>query len=211
MHKDEALIVVDVQNDFLEGGALAVPDGNEVIPVINKLTPLFSTVVFTQDWHPKDHVSFAANHEGASVYDVREVFYGAQVMWPVHCVQETEGAALATKLDVPARAYNQKKGTDSAVDSYSAFLEADRQSSTGLDEWLRSQGIRKVYVCGLATDFCVSWSALDAKAAGFEVVVVTDASRGIDINGSIAAEAAKWKQAGIGTVVSSEIFSNGVC
>lgn len=207
MQKDDALIVVDVQNDFLEGGALAVPAGSEVIPVINKLTPLFSTVVFTQDWHPKDHVSFAANHEGASVYDVREVSYGAQVMWPVHCVQETEGAALAARLDVPAGSFNQKKGTDSAVDSYSAFLEADRQSSTGLADWLRSQGVRKVYVCGLASDFCVSWSALDAKAAGFEVAVVTDASRGIDINGSIAAEAAKWKDAGIETVVSSEILS----
>lgn len=207
MQKDEALIVVDVQNDFLEGGALAVPAGSEVIPVINKLTPQFSTVVFTQDWHPKDHISFATNHEGASVYDVREVTYGTQVMWPAHCVQDTEGATLAAELDVPAGSYNQKKGTNSAVDSYSAFLEADRRSSTGLADWLRTQGIRKVYVCGLATDFCVSWSALDAKASGFEVAVVTDASRGIDINGSIAAEAAKWKEAGIETVVSSEIFS----
>lgn len=208
MQKDEALIVVDVQNDFLEGGALAVPAASEVISVINKLTPLFSTVVFTQDWHPKDHISFAANHEGASVYDVREVSYGTQVLWPVHCVQGTEGAALAAALKVPSGSYNQKKGTHSSVDSYSAFLEADRRSSTGLADRLRSQGIRKVYVCGLATDFCVSWSALDAKAAGFEVSVVTDASRGIDINGSIAAEAAKWKEAGIESVTSSEILQN---
>lgn len=196
MNKNEALIVVDVQNDFLEGGALGVSKASEIIAGINRILPLFETVVFTQDWHPADHISFATNHPGMNVYQTIETSYGPQILWPTHCVQNTSGSEIASALTV-GQAFIQRKGMHREIDSYSAFLEADRKTNTGLDAFLKSKGISKVYLCGLATDFCVSWSALDAREMGFEVVVLEDLCRGLDIDGSIEKEKSKWAQKGI--------------
>lgn len=201
----DCLIVVDVQVDFLPGGALAVPDGDAVIPVINRLAPRFSTVVLTQDWHPADHLSFAASHPGRRPYETVDLAYGAQVLWPTHCVQATPGAALASDLDVPHAVMIQRKGADRNVDSYSAFREADRETDTGLSAWLKARGIARVFVCGLATDFCVAWTALDAAAAGFEVLLVDDAARAIDVDGSLAAARAALAAAGVVTTTAAAI------
>jgi nicotinamidase/pyrazinamidase len=179
------LLVVDVQNDFLPGGALAVPFGDEVVPVINQLARRFRHVVATQDWHPATHVSFAANHPGRQAYDTIELPYGAQVLWPVHCVQGTTGAALAPGIDIPHAEMVLRKGCVERVDSYSAFKEADRQTPTGLAGYLRERGLSRITVVGLATDFCVAWTALDARTAGFEVSVVEAACRAIDLDGSL--------------------------
>jgi nicotinamidase/pyrazinamidase len=201
----DALIVTDIQVDFLPGGALAVADGDAVIPIVNRIAPRFSTVVLTQDWHPADHLSFAANHPGRAPFETIDLAYGPQVLWPVHCVQETPGAALAAGLDVPGAVLIQRKGAHRAVDSYSAFLEADRVTETGLSGWLRTRGIERLFVCGLATDFCVAWTALDARAAGFAVVLVDDASRAIDLAGSLAAARARMAEAGVVTLTSDAI------
>lgn len=203
MNKNQALIVVDVQNDFLETGSLPVPEGSKVIPVINKVMPLFQTVVLTQDWHPAEHKSFASNHEGKKPYDVTTMPYGQQVLWPVHCVKNTKGAELAEALEVKGTEFNVRKGTNPEVDSYSAFFEADGKSKTILADWLRDQGITEVFLCGLATDFCVSWSALDAVKEGFKTFVIEDACRGIDVGGSLAAAKQQWKDKGV-EIVSSE-------
>lgn len=196
MNKNEALIVVDVQNDFLEGGALGVNKASEIIAGINQILPLFETVVFTQDWHPADHISFAANHPGMNVYQTIEVSYGPQILWPTHCVQNSFGSEIASALTV-GDSFVQRKGMHREIDSYSAFLEADRKTNTGLDAFLRSKGISTVYICGLATDFCVSWSAIDAREMGFDVVVLEDLCRGLDIDGSIEKEMQKWDRMGI--------------
>jgi nicotinamidase/pyrazinamidase len=201
----DCLIVVDVQVDFLPGGALAVPDGDAVIPVVNRLAKRFSTVVLTQDWHPADHLSFAASHPGRAPFETTELAYGTQVLWPVHCVQGTPGAALAAGLDVPQAVLIQRKGANRAVDSYSAFREADRTTDTGLSGWLRARGVARVFVCGLATDFCVAWTALDARTAGFATVLVDDAARAIDLDGSLAAARAAMAAAGVVTLTSERI------
>jgi nicotinamidase/pyrazinamidase len=201
----DCLIVVDVQVDFLPGGALAVPDGDAVIPVINALAKRFPTVVLTQDWHPGDHLSFAAAHPGRAPFETVELAYGTQVLWPVHCVQGTPGAALAAGLDVPQAVLIQRKGANRAVDSYSAFREADRTTDTGLAAWLKARGIERVFVCGLATDFCVAWTALDARAAGFATVLVDDAGRAIDLAGSLAAAREALAKAGVTTTTSDRI------
>lgn len=200
MNKNQALIVVDVQNDFLETGSLPVPEGSKVIPVINKVMPLFQTVVLTQDWHPAEHKSFASNHEGKKPYDVTTMPYGQQVLWPVHCVQNSKGAELAEALEVKGTEFNVRKGTNPEVDSYSAFFEADGKSKTILADWLREQGITEVFLCGLATDFCVSWSALDAVREGFKTSIIEEACRGIDVGGSMEAAKHQWKDKGIETV-----------
>jgi nicotinamidase/pyrazinamidase len=161
-----ALIVADVQNDFCAGGALAVPDGDAVVPVVSALARRFETVVLIQDWHPADHLSFASQHPGRAPFETVEMPYGTQVLWPDHCVMGTPGAALHLRLDVPHAALIQRKGSRRAVDSYSALLEADRATRTGLDGWLAARGIRRVVVCGLALDFCVAWTALDARHFG---------------------------------------------
>jgi nicotinamidase/pyrazinamidase len=184
---DEVLLIVDMQNDFMPGGALAVAGGDEVVPVVNRLARAFSHVVLTQDWHPASHVSFAANHAGRTPFETMTLPYGEQVLWPVHCVQNTPGAALHRDLDVPHARLVIRKGHHVDVDSYSAFLEADRTTPTGLAGYLRDTGVKRVYCCGLATDYCVAWSALDARAAGFDVAVIEDASRAIDLNGSLDA------------------------
>jgi len=193
----DCLIVVDVQNDFLPGGALAVAHGDEIVAPIAALARRFANVVLTQDWHPADHVSFAPNHPGREPFGTIDLPYGPQVLWPSHCVQGGEGAALATGLDVPHAFLILRKGCDPAIDSYSAFREADRTTDTGLAALLKARGIERVFVCGLATDFCVAWTALDARAAGFATVLVEDASRAIDLGGSLAAARAAMSAAGV--------------
>ena len=181
----KCLIVVDVQNDFLPGGALAVPKGDEVVPVINRLVARFDNVVLTQDWHPRGHVSFASSHPGRQPFETIDLPYGRQVLWPDHCVQGTPGAAFHAALDTVKAQLMVRKGFHRDIDSYSGFLEADRKTPTGLAGYLKDRSLTHLYVCGLATDFCVAWTALDARAAGFEVTVVEDACRAIDLEGSL--------------------------
>jgi nicotinamidase/pyrazinamidase len=205
MSPHSLLLVIDVQNDFLPGGALAVPRGDEVIAVINRIARRFDNVILTQDWHTPNHISFAASHPGKKPFETVQLAYGTQVLWPVHCVQGTRGADFAAALDVPHAQAIVRKGYHAHTDSYSAFLEADRATPTGLAGLLRERGITTVYCCGLATDFCVAWSALDAKAAGFETHVIEDACRAIDTDGSLAAARAALARAGIALVDSSAL------
>lgn len=184
---EDALIVVDVQNDFVRGGALAVPDGETIVPLANRLIGAFAQVVVTQDWHPPGHASFASSHPGAKPFDVIATPYGQQVLWPDHCVQETPGAAFHKDLHIPHAGLVLRKGMDRAIDSYSAFYENDRTTPTGLVGYLRTRGIARVYLAGLAFDFCVRYSAEDARRENFTVFVVEDACRGIDLDGSVAA------------------------
>ncbi len=203
---DDCLLVIDVQNDFMPGGALAVPHGDEVVPVINRLARAFGHVVLTQDWHPVSHVSFAANHAGTQPFQTLTLPYGEQVLWPVHCVQDTPGAALHAGLHVPHARLVIRKGHHADVDSYSAFLEADRTTRTGLAGYLREHGVRRVFCAGLATDYCVAWSALDARAAGFAAAVIEDASRAIDLEGSLAKAWQDLGVAGVARVTSAELL-----
>jgi nicotinamidase/pyrazinamidase len=193
----DILLVIDVQNDFLPGGALAVPRGDEVVPLINRLARRFAHVAFTQDWHTPGHASFASTHPGRKPFETIEVAYGTQVLWPDHCVQGTPGAAFAAALDVPHAALVVRKGHRRDVDSYSAFCEADRVTPTGLTGYLRERGFTRVFLVGLATDFCVAWSAVDARRAGFEAVVIDDACRAIDMQGSLTAAWARMRDAGV--------------
>ena len=186
-----ALIVIDVQNCFVDGGTLPVKGGAEVVPVINKLADSFENIVVTQDWHTQGHASFASAHPGQKPFSSIKLSYGNQVLWPDHCVQGTDDAALHKDLKLPTAQVIVRKGFHKGVDSYSAFEEADRKTATGLGGYLKQRGIKTVYVAGLATDFCVAWTALDARKAGFEVYVIEDATRAIDLNGSLAAA---WKQ-----------------
>jgi nicotinamidase/pyrazinamidase len=199
------LIVVDVQNDFIPGGALAVPTGDEVVPVINRLAARFENVVLTQDWHPRRHASFASSHPGKKPFETIELPYGRQVLWPDHCVQGTSGAALHADLDVTKAQVVIRKGHHRDIDSYSAFLEADRKTTTGLAGYLKERGFKKLYVCGLATDFCVAWTALDARAAGFDTKVIEDASRAIDLDGSLSRAWADMASAGVKRVSSERL------
>ncbi|RDU99302.1 bifunctional nicotinamidase/pyrazinamidase [Trinickia dinghuensis] len=194
---ENVLLVVDVQNDFMPGGALAVPHGDEIVPIVNRLAAAFEHVVLTQDWHPRDHSSFAANHAGRQPFETIGLPYGEQVLWPVHCVQGTTGAALHAGLDVPHARLVIRKGYRRDVDSYSAFVEADRKTPTGLTGYLREHSVVRVWCCGLATDYCVAWSALDARAAGFEVVMIEDACRAIDLDGSLARARQQLDSAGV--------------
>lgn len=206
---DDLLLVIDVQVDFLPGGALPVPDGDAVLGPIDALQGKFRHVALTQDWHPADHVSFARNHPGRAPFESVSLPYGAQVLWPEHCVQGSAGAAFAPGLDTTRAGLVIRKGTASGIDSYSAFLEADRTTRTGLAGALRERGIGRLALCGLATDFCVAWSALDARDAGFDVLVVADAVRGIDrptpTGGSLAAAWARMEAAGVRRVRLAEI------
>jgi nicotinamidase/pyrazinamidase len=194
---DACLIVVDVQNDFMPGGALAVPKGDEVVPLINRLASRFENVVLTQDWHPRGHASFASSHPGAKPFETIDLPYGKQVLWPEHCVQGTLGAALHGKLDIPHAQLVVRKGHHRDIDSYSAFLEADRRTATGLAGYLKERKLEDLYVCGLATDFCVAWTALDARAAGFRATVLEDACRAIDLDGSLAGAWQQLARAGV--------------
>lgn len=201
----DVLIVVDVQNDFLPGGALAVPDGDAVIGPINALATRFAHVVCTQDWHTPGHVSFASSHAGKAPFETVALPYGVQVLWPDHCVQGTSGAALGAALHLPKAELVIRKGYHPDVDSYSAFTEADRRTTTGLAGYLLARGFRRAFVCGLATDYCVGWTAMDARAAGFEAAVIEDASRGIDLGGSLAAAWTAMAAAGVGRLAAADI------
>ena len=192
-----ALVVVDVQNDFVPGGALAVPRGDEIVPLVNRLAARFENVVLTQDWHPRGHISFASSHPGRKPFETIELAYGTQVLWPDHCVQGTAGAALHSELNVAKAHLVIRKGHHAGIDSYSAFLEADRTTPTGLAGYLRERNLDKLYVCGLATDFCVAWTALDARAAGFDTTVIEEACRAIDLDGSLARAWADLTAAGV--------------
>ena len=183
----DVLLVVDIQNDFCPDGALAVPRGDEVVPVVNRLAARFKHVVLTQDWHPAGHQSFASSHPGKKSYDVIEVAYGPQILWPDHCVQGTRGAAFRDDLDIPHAELIIRKGYRREIDSYSAFFENDHKTPTGLAGYLRERGLSRVFVAGLAFDFCVRYSAEDAHGHGFAVVVIEDGCRGIDVDGSVAA------------------------
>ncbi|MDR2011956.1 MAG: bifunctional nicotinamidase/pyrazinamidase [Rhodanobacter sp.] len=187
------LIVVDVQNDFLPGGSLAVKDGDQVVPVINRVAGRFANIVATQDWHTPKHISFASSHPGKRPFDMIDLVYGKQVLWPDHCVQGTEGAALARDLSIPQAQLMIRKGFHHNIDSYSAFTEADGKTTTGLAAYLQARRIRRVFVAGLATDFCVAWTALDVRKAGFETTIIEDACRAIDADGSLAKA---WRDAG---------------
>ena len=198
------LLVIDVQNCFLPGGSLAVNDGDAIIPVINELAKKFENVVMTQDWHTPGHISFASSHKGKNPFDTIELPYGTQVLWPDHCVMGTESAELAEGLDIPHAQLIIRKGYHSQVDSYSTFLEADKATRTGLTGYLAERGLERIYACGLATDFCVSWSAIDAASAGLEVAVIEDACRGIDIDGSVNAAWAQMAKAGIERLQSTD-------
>ncbi|MBR1123426.1 bifunctional nicotinamidase/pyrazinamidase [Bradyrhizobium lablabi] len=200
-----ALLVIDVQNCFLPGGSLAVKDGEQVVPVINRLAQVFSNVVLTQDWHTGGHISFASTHSGKKPFETIELAYGKQVLWPDHCVQGTDGAALSKDLSIPHAGLVIRKGFRKDVDSYSAFTEADGKTTTGLAAYLKARDIRNVFLAGLATDFCVAWSAIDARKAGFETYVIEDACRGIDAQGSLAKAWADMTAAGVKRIQSNEI------
>lgn len=194
---DEALIVIDVQNDFCPGGALAVAGGDEIIPRINALMAEFSTVVLTQDWHPANHASFAANHPGAAAFSLTDMPYGPQVLWPTHCVQGTKGAAFHPGLQTDPAQLVLRKGFRAGIDSYSAFFENDKTTATGLHGYLQDRGVRSVTLVGLATDYCVAYSALDAARLGYRVMVLEGACRAIDLNGSLEAALAETTAAGV--------------
>jgi nicotinamidase/pyrazinamidase len=200
-----ALIVVDVQNCFLPGGSLAVKDGEQVIPVINRIAKSFENIVMTQDWHTPHHISFASTHDGKKPFEMIKLSYGNQVLWPDHCVQGTDGAAIAKDINIPQAELIIRKGFHNDVDSYSAFVEADKETNTGLASYLKERKISTVFVTGLATDFCVAWTAIDARHAGFNVYVVDDACRGIDINGSVAKAWDDMTAAGVKKIQSSDI------
>ena len=200
-----ALIVVDVQNCFVDGGTLPVKGGAEVVPVINQLAKAFRNVVATQDWHTPGHASFASAHSGQKAFSSIKLNYGDQVLWPDHCVQGTEDAALHKDLQLPTAQLIIRKGYNPGVDSYSAFQEADRKTVTGLAGYLKARGIDTVFVTGLATDFCVAWTALDARKAGFKAYVIEDATRAIDLNGSLAAAWKQMKAQGVQRIQSGDI------
>ncbi|WP_248795778.1 bifunctional nicotinamidase/pyrazinamidase [Pseudomonas sp. MWU13-2105] len=192
-----ALVVIDMQNDFIPGGQLAVQGGDEIVPLINRLGARFRNVVIAQDWHPAGHVSFASSHPGRAPFDSVQLPYGAQTLWPDHCVQGSHGARLHADLDLPHAQLIVRKGCNRDIDSYSAFVEADRRTPTGLAGYLKERGIDSVYLVGLALDYCVAWSALDARAAGFSTALIVDACRAIDLDGSLQRALGEMESAGV--------------
>jgi nicotinamidase/pyrazinamidase len=201
----DVFLVIDVQNDFCPGGRLPVPRGDEVVPLINRLASRFAHVVLTQDWHPAGHHSFASSHPGKQPFETTTVAYGAQVLWPDHCVQATAGAEFHAELKIPHAELVIRKGFRRGIDSYSAFYENDRKTPTGLAGYLRERGLARVFLAGLAFDFCVRFSAQDAKREGFASIVIEDACRGIDLDGSVAATRDAFSAAGIACVDSASI------
>jgi nicotinamidase/pyrazinamidase len=193
----DARLVIDIQNDFCPGGALAVPGGDRVVPVANQLMRRFRHVVLTQDWHPPGHSSFASSHPGKAPFETIPAAYGEQVLWPEHCVQATPGAEFHPDLDLTGAELITRKGFRAAIDSYSAFYENDHATATGLAGDLRECGYRRLYLCGIATDFCVKWSALDGRKEGFEVSVILNASAAIDLDGSLGAALDEMREAGV--------------
>ena len=201
-----ALIVVDVQNCFVPGGTLPVGKGDEVVPLINKLATSFDNIVVTQDWHTPGHASFASSHPGKKPFETTRLSYGQQVLWPDHCVQGTDDAALHKDLKLPTAQLIVRKGYHKDMDSYSAFEEADHKSATGLAGYLKQRGIKSVFITGLATDFCVAWTAMDARKLGFETYVSEDATRAIDLNGSLAAAWKQMQAKGVKRIQSADIL-----
>lgn len=206
----DALLLVDLQNDFCSGGALAVPDGEGVVSLANRLQPLFSIVGATQDWHPPGHRSFASSHPGKHPFETVSLAYGEQVLWPDHCVQDSHGAAFHAALNLRQVQVVVRKGFRAAVDSYSTFFENDRRTPTGLSGYLRDRGVKRLMLAGLAYDFCVFYSAIDARRLGFSVVVIEDATRAIDLDGSRAAATAAMREAGVRLAVSGEIVGGEI-
>ena len=204
---NSALIVVDVQNGFCPGGNLAVADADQIIPCINALGRVFQNIVITQDWHPATHVSFAANHAGKQDYEQIQLSYGEQVLWPVHCVQGTADAELHPDLDLPTAQLIIRKGFHEQIDSYSAFMEADRKTTTGLAAYLKAREIDTVYIVGIATDFCVAWTAIDACELGFSTYVIEDATKAIDLNGSLEQAWQQMLAQGVQRIQSADILN----
>ncbi len=208
----EALVLVDIQNDFLPGGALAVPEGEQIVRIANALQHAFPLVVATQDWHPADHLSFAVNHPGKRIYEQVVLEGLPQTLWPVHCVQHTRGAELSASLDRRRIERCFYKGTDARIDSYSALYDNGHRKSTGLGEWLKARGVSELFLCGLATDYCVKHTALDAVRMGFDVVVIEDACRGVNLEPDDVRDAiAEMRAAGVSLVLSAEILKNRKC
>jgi nicotinamidase/pyrazinamidase len=201
----DVLIVTDVQNDFCPGGALAVPDGDAVIPVIHRLAPLFEHIILTQDWHSPHHLSFASAHPGKRPFETIQVTYGEQTLWPDHCVQQTLGAEFHPDLNLPQAELILRKGFDPQIDSYSAFFENDRTTATGLCGYLRERGLRRVFLVGLAYDYCVGYSALDARGHGFETMVIRDGCRSIGLNDSVTRIEAEFARTGVKVIDSAEL------
>ncbi|WP_421779762.1 bifunctional nicotinamidase/pyrazinamidase [Kiloniella litopenaei] len=201
----DALLVIDLQNDFCTGGALAVPDGEAIVPVVNRLIDRFPHALATQDWHPEGHLSFASSHEGQTPYGTIELSYGTQVLWPDHCVQGHDGSTLHKDLNKTALELILRKGFRKEIDSYSAFFENDKTTSTGLTGYLRERQIERVFLCGLATDFCVYYSAIDAIKQGFETFVIADACRAIDLDGSLAKAMTHMRESGVEILSSDEL------
>lgn len=203
----DALLVIDVQNDFCPEGALAVPEGDAVVAPILRVAPLFTHVLLTQDWHPADHASFACAHPGRQPYEQIELDYGAQTLWPVHCVQGSHGAEFPAALELPRAEMILRKGMNPLIDSYSAFYENDRTTPTGLAGFLRERGVERVFLAGLAYDFCVGYSALDARWLGFEAIVLRDGCRAIDLNGSVARIEEEFARAGVGLAFTANLVA----
>jgi len=202
----DVLMVVDAQNGFVPGGNLSVPRGDEIVPLANRVAQTFRNVVLTQDWHPAGHISFASRHPGKRPFETIQLPYGEQILWPDHCVQGTQDADFHPALSIPHAQLVVRKGYHAQIDSYSAFLEADKKTHTGLAGYLKERGLRRVFIGGLATDFCVAWSALDAREMGFEVVVIEDLCRAIDTRGSLAAAWENMHSAGVRRIQSGEIM-----
>jgi nicotinamidase/pyrazinamidase len=203
----DALLVIDLQNDFCPGGSLEVAEGDAIVPLINTLAAKFEHVILTQDWHPTQHISFASTYPGTQPYQQIEVLYGPQTLWPDHCLQSSEGAAFHPALDIPHTELILRKGSRRGIDSYSAFLENDHRTATGLSGYLKERGLTRLFLCGLAYDFCVRYSALDGKALGFEIIVIEDATRAVNLPGSIGATDEALVLAGVSRIQSAEILT----
>lgn len=203
--EDDVLLVIDVQNDFCSGGALAVPGGDEVVPVIHRIAPLFPHVVMTQDWHPRNHLSFASQHPGKSPFEAIDAAYGRQTLWPDHCVQGSGGAEFHRQLHLPQAELILRKGFRPEIDSYSAFQENDHATKTGLAGYLRERGIARIFLVGLAYDYCVRYSAVDARGSGFQAIVVEDACRAIDLDGSVEAARLDFSRHGVELIRAADL------
>ncbi len=206
LRADDALVVVDVQYDFLPGGSLAVAGGDEIIEPINALARRFRNVIQTQDWHPAGHISFASSHPGLEPFQTIELPYGLQVLWPDHCIIGTKGAQFSIALDIPHVQAVIRKGYRETIDSYSGFLENDHKTATGLAGYLKERGLKRLFVCGLATDFCVAWTAEDGLEQGFETIVIEDATRAIDTNGSLEAARTRMDATGVGRISIADLL-----
>jgi len=205
LQPSDALLVIDVQNDFCPGGALAVADGDAVVPIINALAARFDHVILTQDWHPTTHISFATTHANKRPYETIQAPYGPQTLWPEHCLQHTEGAAFHPALEIPHAELILRKGFRRPIDSYSAFLENDHFTPTGLAGYLRERGLTRLFLCGLAYDFCVRYSAIDGKKLGFETIVMKDATRPVNLPHSVEETNAALATAGVPRILSSDV------